>query len=66
MLSSIVLSIAQHGVITFKEIDWMGVEAHSSSFEAMEVTAQHCDELRSVFKRVDADEGGVAPSADMS
>jgi len=43
-------------VIALEEIDWVGVEARSSGFEAMEVAAQHCDELRCVFERVDADE----------
>jgi hypothetical protein len=37
------------GVITFEEVDWVGVEARSSSFEAMEVAAQHCYKLHCVF-----------------
>jgi len=44
------------GVVALKEIDWMGVEARSGGFKVMEVAAQHCDKLRCVFKRVDADE----------
>ena len=44
----------------------MGVEVHGGSFEAVEVAAQHCDELHCIFECVDADERGVAPCVGMS
>ena len=44
----------------------MGVLAHSGCLEAVEMAAQHCDELRRVFECIDADEGGVVPSVVVS
>ena len=37
----------------------MWVVARGCGFAVVKMTAQHCDELRCVFERVDADERGV-------
>jgi hypothetical protein len=39
--------------------------ARGSSFDAVEVATQHCDELHCIFKGVDADEGGVSLHCDV-
>jgi hypothetical protein len=43
----------------------MSVRAHSFGFKVMKVAAQHCDELCSVLKQVDADERGIVACLDM-
>jgi hypothetical protein len=53
-------------VVALEEIYGMGVLAGSGCLEATEMAAQHFDELRRVFKQIDADEGGVVPSVGMS
>ena len=53
-------------VVAFKEKDWVWVAVRGCGFTVVKMTAQHCDELRCVFERVDADERGILLPCDVT
>ena len=51
--------------LAFEEEDWVWVVACGCGFDIVKMAAQHCDELRCVFERGDADERGVLSPRDV-